>query len=387
MKPRLNCLFARNARPSIFFRQAVSAQPGRGLFTTQYVPLRHKLSPRNHVSVNQRRSIFGGVSPFVLVPSAFVGLLIGHWLHKCLLMVLFQNKIIYMPSLPPGSRREKLEDYSKTWAGVSWEERQIRSLDGTKLAVAIARPEESSAAAHNKRKQIVVLYFQGNGASIPPRTPMLSNIIRAAAKDSPHDWALLALSYRGYWTSSGRAHQRGIEKDAQAFVAWAAQTYIQDPEDSELILWGQSIGAGVAAYAASKHLESAEDTNVVDTPAISRLILETPFVSIQSMLAAIYPDWWVPYKHLWPFLRSWWDSEEALRKVAQSRQPPKVFMVVASGDEIVPRVQADQLETLCKDLHLDVTRKDVLGALHTQASTLEQGKRVIATWMRGGEVQ
>ncbi|THY26439.1 alpha/beta-hydrolase [Aureobasidium pullulans] len=331
--------------------------------------------------------MFAGVSPFVLVPSVFVGLLIGHWLHKCLLMVLFQNKIIYMPSLPPGSRREKLEDYSKTWAGVSWEERQIRSLDGTKLAVAIARPGESSAAAQFKRKQIVVLYFQGNGASISPRTPMLSNIIRAAAKDSPHDWTLLALSYRGYWTSSGRAYQRGIEKDAQAFVAWAVQTYGQDLENFELILWGQSIGAGVAAYAASKHLESAEDTNVVDKPAISRLILETPFVSIKSMLAAIYPDWWVPYKHLWPFLRSWWDSEEALLKVAQSRQPPKVLMVVASGDEIVPRVQADQLETLCKDLRLDVTRKDVLGALHTQASTLEQGKRVISAWMRDDKAQ
>lgn len=386
MKPRLNCLFARNARHSIFFRQAVSAQPGRGLFTTQRVSLRHKLSPRNHVSIVQRRCIFAGVSPFVLVPSVFVGLLIGHWLHKCLLMVLFQNKIIYMPSLPPGSRREKLEDYSKTWAGVSWEERQIRSLDGTKLAVAIARPGESSAAAQFKRKQIVVLYFQGNGASIPPRTPMLSNIIRAAAKDSPHDWTLLALSYRGYWTSSGRAHQRGIEKDAQAFVAWAVQTYGQDLENFELILWGQSIGAGVAAYAASKHLESAEVTNVVDKP-ISRLILETPFVSIKSMLAAIYPDWWVPYKHLWPFLRSWWDSEEALLKVAQSRQPPKVLMVVASGDEIVPRAQADQLETFCKDLRLDVTRKDVLGALHTQASTLEQGKRVISAWMRDDKAQ
>lgn len=216
---------------------------------------------------------------------------------------------------------------------------------------------------------------------------MLSNIIRAAAEDSPHDWTLLALSYRGYWTSSGRAHQRGIEKDAQAFVAWAVQTYGQDLENFELILWGQSIGAGVAAYAASKHLESAEDTNVVDKPAVSRLILETPFVSIKSMLAAIYPDWWVPYKHLWPFLRSWWDSEEALLKVAQSRQPPKVLMVVASGDEIVPRVQADQLETLCKDLRLDVTRKDVLGALHTQASTLEQGKRVISAWMRDDKAQ
>ncbi|KAH0281461.1 putative alpha/beta superfamily hydrolase, partial [Aureobasidium melanogenum] len=293
-------------------------------------------------------------------------------------MVLFQNKIIYMPSLPPGSRREKLEDYSKTWAGVSWEERNIKSLDGTKLSVAIARPEDSSTVTRDKRKRVVVLYFQGNGASIPPRTPMLSNILRAAAKDSPHEWTLLALSYRGYWTSSGRAHQRGIEKDAQAFVNWAIENYGQDSENTKLILWGQSIGSGVAAYAASKYLETAKTT---DAARISRLVLETPFVSIKSMLAAIYPDWWVPYKHLWPFLRSWWDSEDALRKIAESTHPPKVLMVVASGDEIVPRVQADQLETLCKDLRLDVTRKDVLGALHTQASTLEQGKRVISDWM------
>ncbi|KAG9672339.1 putative alpha/beta superfamily hydrolase, partial [Aureobasidium melanogenum] len=293
-------------------------------------------------------------------------------------MVLFQNKIIYMPSLPPGSRREKLEDYSKTWAGVSWEERRIKSLDGTKLSVAIARPEDPSTVTQDKRKQVVVLYFQGNGASIPPRTSMLSNILRAAAKDSPHGWTLLALSYRGYWTSSGRAHQRGIEKDAQAFVNWAIENYGQDPEKTEFILWGQSIGSGVAAYAASKYLESAKTT---DAARISRLVLETPFVSIKSMLAAIYPDWWVPYKHLWPFLRSWWDSEDALRKIAGSSHPPKVLMVVASGDEIVPRVQADQLETLCKDLRLDVTRKDVLGALHTQASTLEQGKKVISNWV------
>jgi pimeloyl-ACP methyl ester carboxylesterase len=351
------------------------------LTTTRSGPSRRPVH-RHHVLNGQRRAIFAGVSPFILVPGVFVGLLIGHWIHKCLLMVLFQNKIIYMPSLPPGSRREKLEDYSKTWAGVSWEETKIKSLDGTKLSVAVAHPETSPAAAQVKRRNIVVLYFQGNGASIPPRTPMLSNILRAAAKDSPHDWTLLALSYRGYWTSSGRAHQRGIEKDAQAFVNWAVQTYGQDAENTELILWGQSIGSGVAAYAASKNLEA----EIAGVARISRLILETPFVSIKSMLAAIYPDWWVPYKHLWPFLRSWWDSEDALRKIAGSPYRPKVLMVVASGDEIVPRVQANQLETLCKDLQLDVTRKDILGALHTQASTLEQGKRVISDWMAGRKI-
>lgn len=380
MAARLSCLFTQHARPALFPKHVAGKVQTRGLLTTlgSASLRRHNLFIYNHVLSGQRRTIFAGVSPFILVPGVFVGLLVGHWIHKCLLMVLFQNKIIYMPSLPPGSRREKLEDYSKTWAGVCWKNTKIRSLDGTKLSVAVAHPEDSPTTGQVKRRNVVVLYFQGNGASIPPRTPMLSNILRAAAKDSPHDWTLLALSYRGYWTSSGRAHQRGIEKDAQAFVNWAVQTYCHDAENTELILWGQSIGAGVAAYAASKHLESKETTDVAR---ISRLVLETPFVSIKSMLAAIYPDWWVPYKHLWPFLRSWWDSEDALRKIAKSPHPPKVLMVVASGDEIVPRVQADQLETLCKDLQLDVTRKDVLGALHTQASTLEQGKRVVSDWM------
>jgi pimeloyl-ACP methyl ester carboxylesterase len=380
MNSQLNSLFVHHARPGLCLKHAAGTVQRRGLLTTtRSGPLRRPcLSIHSHVLSGQRRTIFAGVSPFILVPGVFVGLLIGHWIHKCLLMVLFQNKIIYMPSLPPGSRREKLEDYSKTWAGVSWEEQKIKSLDGTKLSVAVAHPETSPAATQVRRKKVIVLYFQGNGASIPPRTPMLSNILRAAAKDSPHEWTLLALSYRGYWTSSGRAHQRGIEKDAQAFVNWAVQTYGQDAENTELILWGQSIGSGVAAYAASKYLESSETTGVAR---ISRLVLETPFVSIKSMLAAIYPDWWVPYKHLWPFLRSWWDSEDALRKIAGSPHPPKVLMVVASGDEIVPRVQANQLESLCKDLRLDVARKDVLGALHTQASTLEQGKRVISDWM------
>lgn len=380
MTSRLSCLFTQHARRDPCLRYVADTAQRRGLLTvTRNGRLRRpQLSVHSHVLNDQRRTIFAGVSPFILVPGVFVGLLVGHWIHKCLLMVLFQNKIIYMPSLPPGSRREKLEDYPKTWAGISWTETKIKSLDGTKLSVAVAHPENSPATGQVKRRNVVVLYFQGNGASIPPRTPMLSNILRAAAKDSPHDWTLLALSYRGYWTSSGRAHQRGIEKDAQAFVDWAVDTYGCDAENTELILWGQSIGSGVAAYAASKHAETRETTGGTR---ISRLVMETPFVSIKSMLAAIYPDWWVPYKHLWPFLRSWWDSEEALRKIAELPHPPRILMVVASGDEIVPRVQANQLETLCKDLRLEVTRKDVLGALHTQASTLEQGKRVISDWM------
>lgn len=381
-------MFCRNVLfRSLITRHNLSVRLGRrGLLTARRAPLlRHVSLSRSHIFELPRRTIFSDVSPFVLVPSVFVGLLLGHWLHKCLLMVLFQNKIIYMPSLPPGSRREKLSDYSKTCGDVSWEEEKIKSLDGTKLTLAIARPKTTSTP-QDKRKHVVILYFQGNGASIPPRTPMLSNILRATQKDSPHDWTLVALSYRGYWTSSGRAHQKGIEKDAQAFADWAAERYDRHPTDVEFVFWGQSIGAGVAAYAACKYLNKASVESPPSKPRIARLILETPFVSIKSMLAAIYPDWWVPYKHLWPFLRSWWDSERALRGIAESQHPPRVFMVVASRDEIVPRIQADQLEALCKDLRLEVTRYDVLGALHTQASSIEQGKRAIAAHLRDDDV-
>ena len=302
-------------------------------------------------------------------------------------MVLFQNKIIYMPSLPPGSRREKLDAYSKSWGSVTWQEKSIRSLDGTKLALAIAQTKSAKASlalgVEPRRKQKIILYFQGNGASLPPRTPVLSNILASIATDSSDEWTLVGLSYRGYWTSSGRAHQRGIEKDAEALLNWAVKTYVSPDNDNDvdLILWGQSIGSGVAAFAAARYLEK-QTSAPLPQPRISRIILETPFLSIKSMLAALYPDWWVPYRHLWPFLRSWWDSEEALRKIAAMRQPPKVLMVVASRDEIVPKVQADQLEKLCQDLKLDISRKDVLGALHVQASSLDSGKNAIVAFLK-----
>lgn len=348
------------------------------------------LIKHNRFDSTSKRSIFNGVSPFLLAPGLFIGLVLAHWFHKCLLMVLFQNKIIYMPSLPPGSRREVLNNYTKTWGPVTWREQHIKSLDGTDVALCIGElrsegaNDPPSAMKNSKREQAVLLYFQGNGSSLPPRTPMLSNVLRAVSQDSSHQWTLVALSYRGYWTSSGRAGQKGIEKDSEALLNWVLETWpYQSQSKIDLVIWGQSIGAGVASHAAATYLQQRRSPSVrVAGPHLSRLILETPFVSIKSMLAALYPDWWVPYRHLWPFLRSWWDSEEALRRIAGHEQAPKILLINAARDEVVPRVQADQLEQLCKELKLDTQRADVLGALHTQASTLQEGQRVISTFLK-----
>lgn len=74
------------------------------------------------------------------------------------MMVVFQNKIIYMPSMPPFSRREKVADYTNQCGGVRWREERIVSGDGTKLALLIG---ESSESQTRPGEETVILYFQG----------------------------------------------------------------------------------------------------------------------------------------------------------------------------------------------------------------------------------
>ena len=92
----------------------------------------------------------------ILIPLTFTGLLITLWAYKCLMMVLFQNKIIYMPSMPPFARSEKLEDYAIQCKPVTWREERIEANDGVGLALAIGNIEGAKEG-----RDIVILYFQG----------------------------------------------------------------------------------------------------------------------------------------------------------------------------------------------------------------------------------
>lgn len=98
----------------------------------------------------------------VLVPPAvFGGLLISLWTYKCIMMVVFQNKIIYMPGVPPFSRSETVEDYVTQCRPVQWREHTIESIDGTaiKLLEGSILGNETSVALASKH--VAVLYLQG----------------------------------------------------------------------------------------------------------------------------------------------------------------------------------------------------------------------------------
>ena len=307
-----------------------------------------------------------------------------------MIMVLFQDKIIYMPGMPPFARSEKIEDYSKECKPVEWEEKHIKSLDGTKIALCIGhipqaingRRSEAGVTRESKAKEVVIGYFQGNGSSLPPRLPILSNVLKLLhAKDpssqDPVRYTLIGLSYRGYWTSSGRASQSGIELDAQALLRYVAASCSNAHRDVEVVLWGQSVGSGVATTAAAEYLAHQGSKQ----PTIAGLVLETPFTGIKSMLIALYPQKWLPYRYLSPFLWNHWDSERALRQLSVLEERPRILLLPATRDEVVPAEEADRLESICKDLGFEHERKDVVGALHNEASIRRNGQQSIARFI------
>jgi hypothetical protein len=113
----------------------------------------------------QRRAFLN--LPNVLVPPViFLGLGIGLWTWKCCMMVLFQNKIIYMPGLPPNARWETIEDYKSQCGGVEWREERIRSGDGTRISLCLASVDTGKLTTEAVSR-IYILYFQGQYSSFP----------------------------------------------------------------------------------------------------------------------------------------------------------------------------------------------------------------------------
>lgn len=350
-------------------------------------PVTGHTGPRSLRDPAPRRTFLTESIPTILIPPVvFTGLLLSLWTWKCVMTVVFQDKIIYMPYMPPFARSEKIADYANSCKPVVWEERKIKSVDGTRISLCVGSipPAEEDASVSKQdgdaERQTVICYFQGNGSSTPPRLPLLSNVLRLLRAGSPDPRArhtLVALSYRGYWTSSGRATQSGIELDAEAMLSWVQANYVQGKRNTQLVLWGQSIGAGVASTAAVKHVSSSSQ----DSLTLGGIILETPFTSIKSMLLALYPQKWLPYQYLYPFLWNHWDSEVALRNLARAGKQPKMLLLSATRDEVVPPEEIQKLEGVCTELGMDYERKEVTGALHFEASIRREGQEAIANFI------
>ena len=116
--------------------------------------LRTLHAPHQQWRHSRRLWSISAVSPLLLAPLVFTGLTLTLWSYKCLMMILFQSRIIYMPGIPLGARREKISDYAHYCRGINWREGKIAVADGTILATA-------TATRSGRGREMVVVYFQG----------------------------------------------------------------------------------------------------------------------------------------------------------------------------------------------------------------------------------
>jgi uncharacterized protein len=227
---------------------------------------------------------------------------------------------------------------------------------------------------------------------LPPRLPFLSDVLKAvnrtegASEHAKH--TIVAVSYRGYWTSQGRANQGGLELDAEMALEFVAEHFSSTTSDLRIVIWGQSIGASLATIAAARYMNRSRGAPPGRRPPLWGLILETPFTSVNEMLIALYPQKWLPYRYLGIFLRNHLDSRAALRSMGEEIidapkdiRLPKVLILQAENDELVPSEHGVELENLCRSNILDTKRKIIRGALHTEVMARGEGRKAIVDFL------
>ena len=151
-----------------------------------------------------------------------------------------------------------------------------------------------------------LIYFGGNAEDVSANLPGLDRAFP--------NHALYLLHYRGFGGAPGQPSEAGLVADALALFDRVVA------EHRHVVVLGRSLGSGVAVHVASVR-------------PVARLVLVTPYDSIEALAAAKFP--WLPIRWL------------LLDKFESGRHAPGVsaptLLVVAENDEMIPRASAEAL--------------------------------------------
>lgn len=163
----------------------------------------------------------------------------------------------------------------------------------------------------------VILYFPGNGDFLAGRISRF----RAMTSDGA---GLVALSYRGYAGSSGQPSERGLLRDAAAAYAFTSARYAAD----RIVVWGFSLGTGVAAALAAEQR-------------IGKMILEAPYTSTVDIAGALPPLRFVPVRLL---MRDQFRSDQRIARVAAP-----LLIMHGDRDQVIPIAAGERLFALAHE--------------------------------------
>lgn len=269
------------------------------------------------------------------VPSVFYAMTVVKWtaiIALCLyvglaaMLYVTQRSLMYFPDTVHTTPAQ---------AGLpEAEEVPLTASDGVRVTAWYVAPQDDKP---------VIVYFHGNGGSLRYRVGRFKKLVDAGI-------GLLALEYRGYGGNPGSPSERGLIADGEAAYAFAAARY----PTRQIVLWGESLGSGVAvAIAAQKP--------------VGRVILEAPFTSAAAVASIHY--WYMPVRLL---MKDQFHSDERIGKVTAP-----LLILHGVRDQVVPYSMGERLFQLANNpkhivRFLDGGHEDLdaNGALHAVARFL-----------------
>ena len=230
-----------------------------------------------------------------------VGVVIGVVLRQ---MPILDRFMVYFPSRQLHTTPAEV--------GLEYSDVYLTAADGVRIH-AWHIPGESDTT---------LLWLHGNAGNISHR---VNNI---AALNRRTGLGVLIVDYRGYGLSDGSPSEDGLYMDAEAAFEFLASDVGLNPA-RDIVLFGRSLGAGVAAEMATRH-------------AVRCVIMESGFTSTIDMARATRPAWLV--YALMPLISARYDT---LSKIGNIKSP--VMIVHGDRDDIVPFHMAEQLFEAARD--------------------------------------
>jgi hypothetical protein len=171
----------------------------------------------------------------------------------------------------------------------------VRTGDGLDLLAWLAPPDDDA--------QPVVLYLHGNAGNIGDRTVRLATLNRFG-------WGVMLLEYRGYGGNPGAPTEIGLFADARAGYEALRAIGIAG---RRIVLWGESLGSGIAVQLATQ----------VEVGAV---LLESPYTSIAAIgqkQFPLVPVYWLLRDHF-----------DLIGRIGVVRVP--VLVMTGGRDRVVP---------------------------------------------------
>lgn len=243
-------------------------------------------------------------------------------------MMAWQSRLIFYP--------ERLAADFDFELPLTAEEVRIATSDEEVLSAVLYRAQASRG---------VILYFHGNAGSLRTWKDVSSDLV-------PLGYDTLVVDYRGYGKSTGRITEAGLYEDGRAAYRWLIQ---QGYREDDVILYGRSIGSGVASRLASE----------VEARA---LVLESPFSSLVTLGRELMP-WALPRLTL----RFRFPNQDHL---AETSLP--VLLLHGSEDELIG---AHHSQTLAEVLGERAELHLIEGGAHNDLSNFPPYHRALAAFL------